>query len=240
MIKGIYNSGAAMRAGILRQDVTANNLANASTAGFKQDRFVLEQQVDAQNVSGSRNLLEAVKGSSYVNYTAGPLENTSAPLDFALQGKGFFVVSDDEGTFYTRNGRFDRNADGTLVDGNGRRLQGVGGDITLPPGIATLTDDGSLSVDGRAIDKLRIVEFENTAALTKSGENLFSDPDNAAGAQDVLRASVHQGFLEQSNVDSVREMVEMIATARHYEASSRLMTTQDTSLNHVVNDIGRV
>jgi flagellar hook-basal body protein len=90
MIKGIYNSGAAMRAGLLRQDITANNLANASTTGFKQDRFVLEQEVDGKNVDGNRNLLTAVKGGRYVNYQSGPIEETSSPLDFALQGNGFF------------------------------------------------------------------------------------------------------------------------------------------------------
>lgn len=229
-----------MRAGLLRQDVTANNLANASTSGYKQDRFVLEQQVDGNKVGASRDLLNAVKGSSYVNFSSGPLESTESALDFALQGQGFFVVADDEGTFYTRNGRLDRNADGELVDANGRRVQGVGGNITLPPGIVTLADDGSVSVDGVAIDKLRVVEFDDTGALRKSGENLFSDPDGTAGEREAIRTNVQQGFLEQSNVDAVREMVEMIATSRHYEASSRLMTVQDTSLNHVVNDIGRV
>lgn len=121
-----------MRAGLLRQDITANNLANASTTGFKQDRFVLEQQVDGKNVDENRNLLTAVNAGRYVNFSSGPLENTTAPLDFALQGEGFFVIADDSGTFYTRNGRFDRNAEGTLVDAQGRRVQGVGGDITLP------------------------------------------------------------------------------------------------------------
>lgn len=229
-----------MRAGILRQDVTANNLANASTAGFKQERFVLEQKVDGKNIGESRNLLEAVKAASYVNFSPGPLENTDSPLDFALQGPGFFTVTSDEGTFYSRNGRFDRNAEGLLVDAQGRRLQGVGGDITLPPGIVTLTDDGSISVDGVNVGKLRVVEFLNPEALAKNGDNLFFDPESAAGETEVLRTSVVQGFLEQSNVDAVREMVEMISNSRQYEASSRLMTVQDQTLNHVVNDIGRV
>lgn len=239
MIKGIYNSGAAMRAGLLRQDITANNLANASTTGFKQDRFVLEQQVDGKNVDENRNLLTAVNAGRYVNFSSGPLENTTAPLDFALQGEGFFVIADDSGTFYTRNGRFDRNAEGTLVDAQGRRVQGVGGDITLP-GTITVADDGSVSVDGKPVDRLRVVEFDDPGSLAKNGDNLFSDPSSAAGERDALRPQVAQGFLEQSNVDAVREMVEMIATSRHYEASSRLLMAQDTSLNHVVNDIGRV
>lgn len=229
-----------MRAGLLRQDITANNLANASTTGFKQDRFVLEQEVDGKNVDGNRNLLTAVKGGRYVNYQSGPIEETSSPLDFALQGNGFFVIADDSGTYYTRNGRFDRNAEGTMVDAQGRRVQGVGGDITLPPGTITVDNNGSVSVDGLPVDRLRVVEFENSGALLKNGDNLFSDPDAAAGETDALRPHVAQGFLEQSNVDAVREMVEMIATSRHYEASSRLLMAQDTSLNHVVNDIGRV
>ncbi|MBK8128362.1 MAG: flagellar basal-body rod protein FlgF [bacterium] len=240
MIKGIYSSAAAMRAGIVRQDLTANNLANASTTGFKRDRFVIEQQLDGANVGDSRNLLDAVKGAGYTAFSAGPLESTEAPLDFALQGSGFFVVTDQDGTHYTRNGRFDRNAEGQLVDAEGRRVQGEGGDLTIPPGIVTVSDDGRVSVDGVSLDRLRVVEFENPGELVKTKDSLFSDPNNAAGERAVARTSVAQGFLEQSNVDAVREMVEMIATARHYEASSRLMTAQDASLNHVVNDIGRV
>lgn len=240
MIKGIYNSGAAMRAGILRQDVTANNLANTSTTGFKQQRFALEQEVDGRNVGETRNLLQAVKAAGYVNFSPGPLEATESPLDFALQGPGFFALADDNGVQFTRNGRFDRNSEGLLVDAEGRRVQGSGGDITIPPGVITLSDDGTISVDGAAIDKLRIVEFQNPQALTKSGNNLFRDELAEAGEIEVARTSVMQGFLEQSNVDAVREMVEMIANSRHYEASSRLMTVQDQTLNHVVNDIGRV
>jgi len=240
MIKGIYTSGAAMRAGMVRQELNANNLANASTTGFKRDRFVVEEKFDGANVSDARELIAAVKAGSYTNFQPGPMEPTEAPLDFALQGSGFFVVADDEGTHYTRNGRFDRNADGQLVDADGRRVQGEGGDITLPPGIVTVSDDGRISVDGTNIDRLRVVEFENPGALAKTKNGLFSDPTSAAGERAVARTSVAQGFLEQSNVDSVREMIEMIATARHYEASSRLMMAQDTSLNHVVNDIGRV
>ncbi|MCL4304980.1 flagellar basal-body rod protein FlgF [bacterium] len=240
MIKGIHTSGSAMRAGIVRQDITANNLANTGTAGFKRDRFLLEEQVDGSKTSATKPLTDSLAASRYVSYVAGPLEPTKAPLDFALQGNGFFVVADDSGTFYTRNGRFDRNSEGTVVDAQGRRLQGQGGDITLPPGTVTLSDDGSVSVDGTVVDKLRIVEFSAPHQLEKSGESLFSDPRAAAGETEIARPHVSQGFLEQSNVDAVREMVEMIATARHYEASSRLMMAQDQSLNHVVNDIGRV
>lgn len=229
-----------MRAGIVRQDITANNLANSATAGFKQDRFVLESQLDGKDAGPDKTLLESVKASRYVSFGAGPLESTESPLDFALQGNGFFVIADDDGTHYTRNGRFDRNVEGMLVDAQGRRVQGQGGDITVPPGIITVSDDGNLSVDGIVLDKLRVVEFQDASKLEKSGDGMFSDPNNAAGEAQVARASVAQGFLEQSNVDAVREMVEMIATARHYEASSRLMMAQDQSLSHVVNDIARV
>ncbi|MBK6766394.1 MAG: flagellar hook-basal body protein [bacterium] len=240
MIKGIYNSGAAMRAGIVRQDITANNLANSGTVGYKQDRFVLEARVDGEGATAPKTLLDSVDAARYVNFKSGPLESTESPLDLALQSDGFFVVADDEGTKYTRNGRFDRNIEGMLVDAQGRRVQGQGGDLTLPPGTVTVSDDGNVSVAGVLLDKLRIVEFQEPLKLHKSGDGLFADPDAAAGETEIERPGVAQGFLEQSNVDVVREMVEMIATARHYEASSRLMTAQDQSLSHVVNDIARV
>jgi flagellar basal-body rod protein FlgF len=240
MIKGIYTSGAAMRAGIVRQDITANNLANSGTTGFKRDRFVLEQQVSGANTANSKQLLDAVSASRYTSFHPGPIESTESPLDFALQGPGFFVVADEAGQSFTRNGRFDRNSDGLLVDASGRRVQGQGGDITLPPGIVSVSERGEIAVDGALIDRLRVVDFSDSLALEKTGDGLFADPRSEAGQLALDSAAIQQGFLEQSNVDAVQEMVEMIATSRNYEASSRLMMTQDASLNHVVNDIGRV
>jgi flagellar basal-body rod protein FlgG len=125
------------------------------------------------------------------------------------------------------------------VDVQGRAVQGDGGSITLPAGLVTVSPDGVISVDGVVIDRLRVVNFDDPQALRKSSGSAFTKSDAAAEIP-VENAVVRQGFLEASNVDTVREMVDMISTARNYEINAKLLTAQDETLRHAVNEIGRV
>ncbi len=123
MIKGIYTSAIAMRQGILRQEMTANNLANAGVTGFKRDRLFTEDLVAAQGRSPSTDPL-AIKSQRWTEFTAGSFDPTGNSLDVALQGDGFFVLADGAENVYTRNGHFERGADGSLVDSQGPRRPG--------------------------------------------------------------------------------------------------------------------
>ncbi len=122
----------------------------------------------------------------------------------------------------------------------GRAVQGEGGNILLPPGTVTVSANGRVSVDGTAIDKLRIVTVDNPQTLRKAAGSAFARGDDTAGEMPVESPTVRQGFLETSNVDTVKEMVEMISTARNYEVNAKLLTTQDGTLQHTVNELGRV
>jgi len=240
MIKGIYTSASAMRAGIARQDITANNLANVNTTGFKRDRLFVKELVEAAKDPGQTNLLESVEASRFTEFTPGAFNPTGGNLDFAIQGRGFFVVEGEDGEVFTRNGHFLRNAEGTLVDSLGRTVMGEGGEISIPEGTVTVGPNGDVSVAGTPIDRLRIAAFENPQLLQKAAGAAFTDPEGEAGLTPVEGAIVRQGFLEGSNVETMKEMVEMIATARNYDLNARMVSTQDQTLQKVVNEIGRV
>jgi flagellar basal-body rod protein FlgF len=239
MIKGIYTSSSAMRAGVLRQDITANNLANANTTGFKRDRLFVHDLISADNDKASA-AATPVSASRWTEFTAGAFNPTGGLLDFALQGKGFFVVSDGSKEYYTRNGHFERNSGGQLVDPLGRVVQGEGGPISLPQGAIALSARGEISINGLPVDKLRIVDFEDLQSLQKTEGSSFVKTAISAAETPVESPVIRQGFLESSNVETVAEMVEMISTARNYEINAKLLTTQDDSLRHTVGELGKV
>jgi flagellar basal-body rod protein FlgF len=238
MIKGIHTSALAMRQGILRQEITANNLANANTTGFKRDRMFVEELTAAASENPTTDPL-SLKTRRWTEFASGAFNPTGGALDLALQGSGLFVLSDGQNEYYTRDGRFQRSADGLLTDVQGRAVQGEGGSITLPAGLVSVSSDGLISVDSVMIDRLRVVKFDDLQALNKAAGSAFTKSEDAAETP-VENLVVRQGFLEASNVDTVKEMVEMIATARNYEINAKLLTAQDESLRHAVNDIGRV
>lgn len=256
MIRGLYTSSAGMQVEQMRQEAIANNLANLNTAGFKKDMAVIEAREnmgiqrtnnpskagpDAANVKvGLGDLGTGVLVDRFVkDFDQGPLQQTENPLDFALQGEGFFTVEGQGGErLYTRGGNFSRNQEGQLVDMDGRAVLGANGPITIPEGKFSVGTDGVLHVDGRPFDQLAIARFDNPdEQLSKLGDTLFR---NETGAEpQVATALVYQGALEGANVNSVREMVEMIACLRQYEANQKAIASQDTTLDKAVNEVGR-
>ncbi|MBU0509509.1 flagellar basal-body rod protein FlgF [bacterium] len=237
MIKGIYTSATAMRQGVLRQEMTAANLANAGTSGFKRDQLFVEEMASAE--SADTNPMQ-LRPRQWTDFSSGALDPTGNTLDFALQDRGFFVVSDGTNEQYTRNGHFERSADGLLVDTLGRAVQGEGGDITLPSGLVTVSSGGEISVNGAIIDRLRVVNFEDPQSLRRAEGSAFVPGPDTPPAVPVDAPTVRQGFLETSNVDTVREMVDMIAISRAYEINARVITAQDNTLRQTVNEVGRV
>lgn len=164
MIKGLHTSAQAMRQGIIRQEITANNLASAGTTAFKRDRLFARELVAASE--GQSDPL-TVESARWTDFASGAFNPTGDSLDFALQNRGFFVLSDGQTEYYTRNGHFGRNADGLLVDALGRALQGEGGNITLPSGIVTVSSDGRTSVNV-VVERFRVADFESPQTLQKA------------------------------------------------------------------------
>lgn len=235
MLLRLRNAAVSMAELVQRQDRTANNLANANTVGYRRDRTftqVLRERLDAEGAPQSDR-----RTVGWADLAPGALEPTGNPLDVALEGEGFFVVAGDDGVpRFTRAGRFLMDATGTLRTAGGLTVQGTDGPIQLPPGgPITISAEGVIEVNGQHAGQLQTVTFVDPAALRRFDGTAF-----AADAPPIpLEApAVRQGFIEGSNVDPIREMTDMIAHVRLYEAQQKVIQTTDGILGQVTRDLG--
>ncbi len=245
MIKGLYITEAGMVPKTTRLEVIANNLANVNTTGFKRDKAftdALEEAAVASEVTGSD--IPLLK--QYTDFSEGTLRPTNNPLDVALQGKGFFVVNTPNGVRYTRNGNFQLALDGTLVTGAGYAVQGTNGRIQvpdpqhLPTGSIHISETGEVMVDKQSLGYLKVVDFADYAAIHKDQQSLFTvDPGTLEAQGPGSQTAVRQGFLEDSNVDGISEMVAMVELTRAFEADQKALRAQDASLEKT-NTVGQV
>ena len=248
MIRGLYTAATSMQVQMNKMDVITNNMANADTIGYKKDSMVQEsfssrlaKRIDeiGDTKIGAMNV--GVGTSRVVtNFSQGTLKSTGGDLDIAIEGDGFFVVSTDRGERYTRMGDFSLNAEGTLIDANGDAvLDSDGNEITMPSGGSiSIGTNGTISVNGESIATLKVVSFENQNFLEKEGEGLYKLLDGATEKE--FTGSVRQGYTEGSNVNIVKEMVNMISLNRNYEANQKVIQTHDSLMDKAVNDVGRL
>jgi flagellar basal-body rod protein FlgG len=255
MIKGIYASGTGMRPRMLRMEVIANNLANISTTGFKKENLFIamlenvgEANTAAQGkATGTGNIdLVGLDAREYTDFSEGGLHQTNNTLDLALQGPGFFAVDTPQGVRYTRNGNFTVTIDGTIVNAEGYPLIGKDGKIQIPDvhkmasGDITIKEDGEITIGGKLVGQVKVVTFQDTSKLKKEGASLFSSPDAAKEIDPSEgHTSVRQGYLEESNVNGIDEMVQMIDLSRNFESDQKMMKSQDETLQRG-NEIGRL
>lgn len=258
MIRGLYTSGWSMLAIQKKMDVITNNMANVSTAGYKKDTVVLESfpslltkiikdyggTPDTSRNIGTMELGNDI-GEVFTNYSQGQIAKTNNQFDMAIRdsNNAFFAVSvTDAGgnvkEYYTRDGSFTKGSDGSLLTNDGYAVLGQNGPIKLGNGDFTVGPDGTIQQNGEVINKLRITEFTDTTALEKFGNNLVSANINAATRQ--FTGTVEQGSTELSNVNIIREMVDMITVMRSYEANQKVMQAQDGTLEKAVNEVGAV
>ncbi len=234
----------------LRQemDVIANNMANMTTTGFKGSRPMFEEYLMGKGESvsvdpASRGKVAFVSTKGTLRDTSqGPLETTGNPTDFALQGEGFFVVETEDGPRYTRNGHFSVDTQGNLTTIDGLRVLGEGDrPINLPRtgGPVTVSAEGSVSVDGTAAGRFRLVEFDNRQALLAEGNNLFSSPSGNDPAP-AKATQVTQAALEASNVQSISEMTRMIEVSRSYQSIQSIISAQNDLERSAIQTLGKV
>ncbi len=257
MVRGLYTAYTGMVNEQKRLDIIANNLANSATVGYKEesvtsqafDEMLTIKIKDASEAYNDRpigNMSLGVKlGEVYTDYGQGSLRQSSNTYDLAIEGKGFFALSvtDKAGnvsTQYTRNGSFTMTKDGYIVDEDGNHLMGEGGEIQIPTDAAAVVVDttGGIFADGVYVDTLQIVDFEDYDYLIKQGDTRYQALE---GATEVDSNSlIRQGFTEQSNVNVVSEMVEMITITRAYEANQKIITSIDNTLDLAANSVGKV
>lgn len=248
MIRGIYTAASGMLSEMDKQDIISNNLANVNSSGFKADKASFyefpKMFVDMIN-GGSSSIGLLGRGSGlygvFTDYTEGQMKETGNPLDLAITGNGFFAVNTPNGVAYTRDGSFTLDGAGRIVTKKGYLvLDTNGAPITVGRGgKISVSDAGTVSVDNRQVGRVAIYSFGNNPRTTirKVGDNLFVSgvaPTAAANAR------VKSGYLENSNVNPIKEMVEMITTMRAFETNQRIIQAQDETLDRAVNTVGRI
>ena len=231
---GANTAAASSIAGIeQRYAGITHNLANANTTGFKRVRTSFSQALQQAGAAGTG----AVAAGTQVDFTQGPLAGTGRPLDLAMTGKGFFVLETPNGPLYTRNGTFTTNAEGNLVDTQGRLVAGEAGPIVVPrsvsPSQVTVAPDGTVQAGGQTIGKLRVVDFADRAALRPEGASGFRAPANVQ-PQPAEKYAVTQGHLEGSNVNVTEELVGLITASRLYEANLKGVSATDERLRNLL------
>ncbi len=243
MIRGVFHSTAGMNYLRYKQEITSNNIANAVTTGFKKDRIFLKtlERLNAEakmNATEQRNLDNV--DEHFTDFTQGGYNVTNNPLDFALDGPGFFSVETANGVRYTRNGNLALDENKLLITSNGYPLLGENGQIQINGDEAWIDDNGYVYVDGAQLDRLVLVEFQNPQRLAKSGDGLYANPGNEPAIQGAPNTLVRQGVLEESNVNIIEEMVNLIAETQDFETGQKSISMQDATLDRAVNEVGRV
>lgn len=262
MISALYVSKTGLAAQDKQLSTISNNLANASTVGFKRDRAQFEDLLyQVQRQPGAKETqetqlpsgLQLGTGSRVVatqkQFSQGNLQVTEQPLDVAINGRGFLQVLQADGTLaYTRNGQLALDSEGQLVTNDGMIIQPA---ITVPQGVSQLTigKDGTVTATTKGseatpqqLGNITLADFVNPAGLQAIGGNLFvetvssGNPTQGAPGENGM-GSLLQGQLESSNVDIVEEMVNMITTQRAYEMNSKVVSTADQMLQNISQNL---
>jgi len=233
-------------------DVISNNIANVNTTGYKADQSLFEEFLTSgaheDNFVGNDRKVSYVQDrGTYRDFSQGALQQTSNPLDVAVDGEAFMAVQTAGGERYTRDGNLQLNGQGQLVTVSGDAVLGNAGPIIFQPTDhdINISPDGTITVvEGAARTdtirgKLRLVSFADAQSLLKQGNNLYA-AGNAAAAQPDLKATVKQGYVEKSNVNAVGEMGRMIEVTRTYSQIANLLQQQSDLHKNAINQLAEV
>lgn len=227
------------------QESTSDNLANINTPGFKGNKLfhrLLTEEINGEQVTRSVAMQQ-------VNLEQGVLEPTGNEFDFGVNGEGFFVVEEDGNQLLTRDGRFQLNSDGYLVNSRGAHVMGVAGAIHIPEYFQATGDedggvnfevakDGTIRLNDEVFDKLSLVTVNDPSNLERRGNSYFAATDTRAISADG-GSMVMQGYYEKGNVNPLHEMTDMMRNMQLFEAQQRALRTSDETLSQATNNLGR-
>lgn len=256
MVKGLYTAYTGMINEQHRMDVLTNNLANASTVGFKKegatsqsfDEVLAYKIKDTTDPNWARPLgdisLGVKIGENYTDYSQGSMRETGNTYDVAISGSGFFTVQftnkkGEQSIKYTRDGSFTLNKDGYLVTKDGDFVQGTAGRIRLDPlQPASIDQAGNIYQNNTRVATLDITDFEDYNYLEHYGENYYQIVEGFE--EKAGDCKIVSGYLEMANMSVVTEMVNMISVSRAYETNQKIVQAYDTSLEIAANQLGKV
>ncbi len=248
MIQGLYTAAGGMVATDTRQSAIANNIANASTVGF---RSMSPVQMGFYKVFAERlrqpthfNTLPAPAGGTrvvetYTNMAQGTLRTADNPLSLALEGPGYFAITTPEGEAFTRSGDFTQSLDGRLVTRNGHVVQSMDGQpIDVRGNHIEINNRGEVYVDGAPAGQLRVVEFAEPQRLERIGGSLYRASDAVSDQMaEGVDTQVMQNMLETSNVSLPKEMIRLTLGMRAYEANQRVITAIDGTIGRLIDQV---
>lgn len=250
MVRGFYNLTSGMLSQGRRLDVIANNMTNVSTAGYKAEHYT-DRTFDEVMVTRIGNKIKSpyqtmetyqshilAPDHLYTDFEQSSFEETNLPLDFAIQGEGFFAIQMEDGIAYTRAGSFTLDNDGYLcLSELGRVLDREGNPIQLPTDKLDPDKHGNLyTMDGGYLGTLGVYMFEDNQELERNPYGLFVG-EGAQVNEDVV---IHHKWVERSNVNLVKEMVNMMSTQRALQSAAQMSKIYDQVIQKAVNDIGRL
>ena len=218
-------------------DVIANNLANTSTPGFKNEKMMFVEYLQKTGKTGQVSLVQDIALAR--DLSEGVFKRTSNVLDVAIRGKGWFVVETPQGERYTRSGHFRLNEEGELVTTSGQKLLTKTGDpVVFSPGDnkIVIKGDGQVTANGEERGTLRVVTFENERALDKVAGNLFRSDETP---NEKTNSEVVQGVIEQANVQPVLEIARMIKAMRSYQGAQSMIEKEHDRQRQAIEKLTR-
>ncbi len=230
----------------MRLEILTNNLANVNTSGFKEDKLyfhIPDGEEDPRMVNKANGFTMAPPAQPYetrTDFSPAALKHTNNVLDLALEGEGFFCVQTPEGKRYTRRGDFTLTEQGKLVTRSGYPVLGNNGEIVLRGEDIKINDRGEISVDGNPAGTLKVVGMGNPQRLQKVSGTLFKWPDGKNGEKELNQTKVKQGFLENSGVNPVKTMTEMIDVLRGYESYQKIIHFLNDVSKKNINEVGKL
>ena len=221
-------------------ETITNNMANINTAGFKRRSNAFSKSLQEQMKGVDRYTPGSIELNSSLDFSQGNISETGRPLDFAISGKGFFVIETPNGPLYTRNGIFQTNQNRQIINSQGQIVAGEGGPITIPSDVGisqvNVSSDGSVIVGGITIGKFQLVDFkDNEAKLVPTGDSCYQMPDNNIQPVAAENIIVKQGSQEVSNVKMIDELVDMIMVSRLYEANMKFVAARKEVASSITN-----
>ena len=262
MIRSLNTAARAMQLEQVRIDALANNLANASASGFRQ---IITRLAEPAKESAGTPAADAAAQAAGAGRTPaggaaeprwrpvsradlshaldarpGPVRPSGRDTDVAIMGRGFFEIQTADGPRYTRNGSFILDNDRQLTTPDGHPVAGDGGALRLDGNEFTIANDGTVTVDGQAVGRLKLVDFADPSKLEHMGDALLRAPADMAPQPVALEDTiVAQGHIEGSNVNAIDTLVAMIEAQRAFEIHSKVLQKEDDLLSKSVNNLPR-
>lgn len=253
MVRGFYSAAAGVFTRQKAINTIANNISNATTAGYKSQITVessfgehLVARMSELDSVASNNIgpgaFITINSSEATDFTQGSLESTGRPVDMAINGPGFFLVeSETYGPVLTRNGQFEIDSDGDLyLPGVGKVLNDGEDTINLESSSFTVSPSGVISIDGDEVDTLYIAVPDEDTVLKNVGPGVFQTEDSAYDQAEPENYYLMQGTVEKSNINMAKEMSRLVAGQSHYQACTQIVKMYDAINQITVNQIGKI